>query len=405
MPDAGPSTASPDIGIDPSWQTVIHEAGSLAAEGKKVAADIDTGVAVRKELVHDLLQKKPPPAPDIQPPLAPPQQPGNSSSFEAFGNVAVALAMFGSLLTRKPLTTALNAAAGAMQGYQQGQRQLFEENLQTWKLQSDYASKVAQWQLDRYNAVMDEYEGDQSKLLAAISAIAAIDHDAGVAHAAKVGDLQMVADLLYDRQNLVNQYNIHRDALAHQADELAETKRFHTAEIEHYEREDENRAQAQKQKEAIKAAGAKQTDVIINQIDDLVKLVQDHPEVVSTAGMVTRMGETIEGWIGGQPQDTPASRFASAILALRTQVSTALSGSRYYSKPRQEQMEQILPGLEHFESPQQVINNLIQMKNILNNAKLDAEIDLDSSTVIINRGTGERFIGRDGQWQPIPPQQ
>jgi chemotaxis protein histidine kinase CheA len=158
-----------------------------------------------------------------------------------------------------------------------------------------------------------------------------------------------------------------------------------------------------------KKAGAQQTDKIVSQIDSLDKLVDEHPEVVSTVGAVTRAGETVQGWLKGRgapTQLTPATDFAAKMTALQQEVSQALSGSKYYSKARQDQMQTILPGLGKFTSPDEVHNTLRSMKTILENSKLDADYELSNSPVIIQNDAGEKMMldRETNTWQPMPGQ-
>jgi hypothetical protein len=108
-----------------------------------------------------------PPVPQLQQidvaRFAPPG-PQYENPIAAFQNPMVILAGLGSLFTRRPLTTALNAGAAAMNGYHQGQKDVYEQN----KAQFDEQLKVAMEQnrieLAKYKDAWDrkrEFNWDQ----------------------------------------------------------------------------------------------------------------------------------------------------------------------------------------------------------------------------------------------------
>lgn len=93
-----------------------------------------------------------------------PQQPTEAPEYhptdpvKAWGSSAMFIAMFGSLLTRTPMTTALNAAASAMKAFHQ--RDMDEYNIQfkKWQVASTNAAKMYEYQVNAYNKIITEID-------------------------------------------------------------------------------------------------------------------------------------------------------------------------------------------------------------------------------------------------------
>lgn len=123
-------------------------AANVVQSHAKVMDDIASSM---KGEISDISAMKMPDAPN----LPPPPQPKFSTPMEEFGSIASTLGIFASLLTRRPLTSALNASAAAMQSIRQGDYTNYQTAMDQWKAQSDYAEKTADWQWKRYQAILD----------------------------------------------------------------------------------------------------------------------------------------------------------------------------------------------------------------------------------------------------------
>lgn len=77
---------------------------------------------------------------------------------EQWGSAAMMLATLGSLMTRQPLTTALNAAAGVLTAYKKGDQDAANAAFQTWKVSTDNAIKVADFQQKAYEEALTGLE-------------------------------------------------------------------------------------------------------------------------------------------------------------------------------------------------------------------------------------------------------
>ena len=74
--------------------------------------------------------------------------------FETFGNIASVLGVLGGLATKRPLMAGLNASAAAMKAIKESDAGAFRQNFETWKAQSDYAYKLADFQNQQYRDVL-----------------------------------------------------------------------------------------------------------------------------------------------------------------------------------------------------------------------------------------------------------
>ena len=96
---------------------------------------------------------------NYQPPkLERPKPPDSASKFQdvqLWGSLAIAFGALASLRTRTPLTTALNSAAAAMNGMNQGQQQIFEQNFEKWQADTKYALENFNYEQRIYEDVMD----------------------------------------------------------------------------------------------------------------------------------------------------------------------------------------------------------------------------------------------------------
>ena len=86
----------------------------------------------------------------------PPPKEATSDPFQAFGQPAMYLAIFGSLLTRNPLATAVNAGAGVLKNTQAMDSAAAQRQYEEWKVRSDNAVKLAQYEMNAYKAALGE---------------------------------------------------------------------------------------------------------------------------------------------------------------------------------------------------------------------------------------------------------
>ena len=91
-------------------------------------------------------------------PQAPKQSDYSTDPMQTFGSSAMWLAMFGSLLTKTPLVTALKSATALNNAANQKDATAFKNAFDKWKIDSDYALKLSQYDMESYKAAVQKGE-------------------------------------------------------------------------------------------------------------------------------------------------------------------------------------------------------------------------------------------------------
>ena len=221
------------------------------AEAEKAKAEADTAKNMGEiELKKGLLK-----APTFQ--EIPYKSPRPTSPAEQWGSIAMLFAMLGSMFTRRPATTALNAAAAAMNGFNQKDEAAAKQSLEEWKVANSNMLKAVEFQQKAYQDALKGYDTEE-KLLeiagtkkekeidASVKALnSALQHTNLETVRNESGLLGVVKLLDQEKQNLVkaNEWQAkldsatakHKDDLAEKdkiaADKLAEQKRANDARI------------------------------------------------------------------------------------------------------------------------------------------------------------------------------
>ena len=105
--------------------------------------------------------------------LPKPPETKTTDFMESFGSAAMALAGLGSLMTRRPLTNALNAGAAVMQAYHKNDMEAAQQAYQKWEVETKNAMAMHQFEQETYRNVMDKHRGNADMLRAALTANAA----------------------------------------------------------------------------------------------------------------------------------------------------------------------------------------------------------------------------------------
>lgn len=199
-PFPGPAAISGDLqsllkqAIDPTElkQYVKQREGITGQEKSALESGIESRNAGIAQLRNAMAQS--PTLPPLQRmPHAPDQQ--LTDSINVFGSVAPWLAIFGSLLTRAPLTTAMNSAAAAMQGFTKGQAAQIKLNFNKWKSATTEALDNNSAMLNEYQAARDKYGDKIDELKGELSAIAANNKDRLAMTALDQGNLDAFFEL------------------------------------------------------------------------------------------------------------------------------------------------------------------------------------------------------------------
>lgn len=147
--------------LDQTIESMRQKTDAISERATKVA---DTVEANRVEAASLKM-------PELRPlPEAP--TPEMRNPVEAFGSTASMLGMLGSLLTRRPLTNALNAAAGTMNAYRANDIQGAKIQFDTWKANMENAKTLHDWEMDLYKGALDKLSTNSKLAMSELEALA-----------------------------------------------------------------------------------------------------------------------------------------------------------------------------------------------------------------------------------------
>lgn len=159
--DHGPGGLNlPGVGALPDWMMGSKDGGSpfLSMQrrmmGEQGAADEHLRLARSAEA--QMLDAAPKPTP------TPPAQ--------QWGSLAMGIAALGGLLTKTPVTTAMNAMAGVINAFHANDLEAAKSQFQQWKASHDALIKVADLEIKQYEAAMKELANEPRALTAALAA-------------------------------------------------------------------------------------------------------------------------------------------------------------------------------------------------------------------------------------------
>jgi hypothetical protein len=98
-------------------------------------------------------------------PSPPPPKPEETDPVSAWGSLAMLAAALGGLRSRTHATTAVNAAAEALKGFHQRDQEQYQHAMDKWKIESENAARIQNYELDAYRAVMQQKEFDLNKIM------------------------------------------------------------------------------------------------------------------------------------------------------------------------------------------------------------------------------------------------
>jgi hypothetical protein len=123
----------------------------IAAQGEQQdISGIEERTAQGESRLADEAGKLTPPKFQAVPP--PTVQPTDPKQI--WGSAAMFIAAFGGLMTRQPMTSALNAAAGVINAYKKGDQEAANQAFQTWKISNDNAIKAAEFEQKAYDEAL-----------------------------------------------------------------------------------------------------------------------------------------------------------------------------------------------------------------------------------------------------------
>ncbi len=197
----------------------------------------------------------------------------NANPFMDFGKWGGMLALMGSFLTRAPLTTALTSAAAGVNATKKMDADTYAQAHQSWKDNTDYAIKLAEYQNNRYKAITSNEKLSVDEMSAQLRAEAAANHDNVMM---QMKTLQEQVSLSEFRQRLTEKVSDARDRLNEKAEEMQEKLDLYRDRLDEMKRHDEA---VEAQKSAGKPLSIEQQhkNVEIMQAQDYMQKLKNNP--------------------------------------------------------------------------------------------------------------------------------
>lgn len=207
---AAPTTSAP------GWQGIMdiyRQSGGLSSDqyqsqADKILAQIGaanqgavTGIQQNMQK-RDALMSQPIPHPAVPQLHGMPQAPDTTmkNPLQVFQSGATILGLLGSMFTRKPLVTAMNAASAAIKGYAEGDKDAAERAHKSWKDSLEQAVQQNQTEMDQYNLLLQDSKLSIDDRAAQLQALAASNNDENMLAALRSGEPQMAFQILDGRQ-------------------------------------------------------------------------------------------------------------------------------------------------------------------------------------------------------------
>lgn len=364
---------------DPEMEQIKTDEQKLEKKAASLPETIDKGLS------KDYPERPAPPKPPKITPFQPPVQRG---AIDTFGNFATALGALGGLLTRHPLTASLNAASAAMKALKDNDVASYEQAWTQYKQQQDYAFKMADYEMNRYKAYIDDKSLMTQEILGGLRTEATLLQNRSMLHATETGDLSLaaglyekMADLNLRAQEAANKINpvmaalkseiveanksghpMTHDQIAKRMGELNQMADPKLQEVIRHNKQMEKvrgLINEKKQKDAIDNIG-----VARDEIADLIKEAgKPDARVTGLSGYASRAYETAKTLVA--PGETPASDFQSKLETLQLTLPKLLTGTSRSSADERAKVSTIARGLSPGDTAQKTINALQQLDGIL----------------------------------------
>ena len=134
--------ATPDKTESPKPGGVIAASSEIGKGAEEASRKIAAYEAEAGKLTPPQLKPVPPPTPKVTDPI------------EVFGSAAMIFAGLGSMLSRRHMTTALNAATAVMNSFKANDTAATEQAYKVWQAETQNALQVADFQSKAYNAAL-----------------------------------------------------------------------------------------------------------------------------------------------------------------------------------------------------------------------------------------------------------
>src|SRR6266699_411293 len=160
--------------------------------------------------------QKIPPVPQRAPMPAAPKRGNEPGADEQWLMVAGLLGALAGAFTRNHLTNGLAAMTGALQGYQEGSKQKFDQNLKIWEAETRNAIETNRGALEDYRATLENVKLTNDQMFKELEIKSMQYKDEAMAQAARTKNELSVAQLHDHQVNALTQLQDHSDRLRQQ---------------------------------------------------------------------------------------------------------------------------------------------------------------------------------------------
>jgi hypothetical protein len=195
-----------------NYNSIVKQAAGQLDDDKKLETQVSTrNKKIEEDLgkLPDFSKREPPKAPEISEPPKPQQ----TDPFQAFGSAASAFGILASLMTRHPLTSALNASSAAMKAIHENDVETYKQQYEAWKTHTDYAFKRAQFENDRYNMLINNDKLTVDEIMSKASVEASLNNDPIKLSAIRSGHIDTLVNIVTAEKNSLEKAKEHRDTM------------------------------------------------------------------------------------------------------------------------------------------------------------------------------------------------
>jgi hypothetical protein len=197
---------------------------SMAQEDRNAEARERELAPIRQRQMEMARQPLPEPPKTKESPPAPQRQ--NQHDDENWLFAAGLLGSLAGALTRNHATNALAAFSGALQGYQEGSREKFDQNMQIWNAENKRAQEASQNALAEYRAILENRKLSLEQMSVELQIAAKKHEDKAMDTAAKTKNWLVIAQLHDKHEQALEQLQQTHDRLSQANEAMQQRERL-----------------------------------------------------------------------------------------------------------------------------------------------------------------------------------
>lgn len=380
VPDAPAPTLTPEK-VDAAKEKFDSGADAARQKLSGVASTTRSNLGQMDKMMGEI------PIPQVQQVPKPETKP--TPPQEQWGSAAMMVAVIGSLFTRTPMTTALNAAAGVLNAYHKGDQEAADAAFKSWKVANDNALQLADQQQKTYATLMgalSKREGVEAQVgnleeraaWADAQANAAAFKDPVMMQALLDRDVQAVTKLQNDRAKLLSNMQsssekLEKQHLASQAFYEWKQQNPNATPMEQLKKMSEIQGEGSASHQhytEVQAKNDQKSEIRMTAIQNSI----DHAIALTEAGGVSGLGgmfqkgvEVVGGATGMATGGSPAHQFENLVATIRAGSEAELSTPGSRSNPQFRQaLANLAPMIGPGQSAETQANALKTLSNFIN---------------------------------------